>query len=68
METKQDQVCTGIPEIKYYSFYLHDVVTVLLKNEKNSEHPAKAKPNFAVDSLDNLISLLQSTFTVESEE
>ena len=44
------------------------VVTVLLKNEKNSEHPSKAKPNFVVDSLDNLMSLLQSTFTVESEE
>ena len=44
------------------------VVTVLLKNEKNSEHPSKAKPNFAVDSLDNIISLLQSAFTVESEE
>lgn len=46
----------------------HHLVTVLLKNEKNHDHPSKAKPNFAVDSLDDIISLLQSIFTVESEE
>ena len=48
-------------------FYLF-VVTVLLKNPRNCEHPSKAKPNFAVDSLHDIISLLQSTFTVKLEE
>lgn len=44
------------------------IVTVLLKNHKNCEQPFKAKPNFAVDSLSDIISLLESTFTVESDE
>ena len=44
------------------------VVTVLLKNPRNCDHPSKAKPNFAVDSLHDIISLLQSTFTVKPEE
>ncbi|XP_065910638.1 uncharacterized protein [Dysidea avara] len=40
-------------------------VTVLLRNHRNHDHPSKAKPNFVVDSLSEIISLLQSPFTIE---
>ena len=66
MEAELEQVGTAkIPSCVLYLIYL---VTVLLKNPRNYDHPLKAKPNFAVDSLHDIISLLQSTFTVKSEE
>jgi len=43
-------------------------VTVLLRNDKNHNHPSKAKPNFIVDSLSEIISLLQNPFTIELEK
>jgi len=64
--TKLDQV-SKMCSILCRCFFCN-TVTVLLRNHNNHDHPSKAKPNFVVDSLPDIISLLQSPFTIEIEE
>ena len=65
MVTRLDQVSKMCSAGDCVVMFLFFAVTVLLRNHRNHDHPSKAKPNFVVDSLSEIISLLQSPFTIE---